>query len=55
MSNIETGIVLKVPKKLVRGDRSISSKFGRRGTAKRRKERWSSGRGIDRKGSGGGQ
>ena len=38
MSNIETGIVLKVPKELVWSDGSISSKLGRRGTAEQRKE-----------------
>ena len=55
MGNIETGIVLKVPKELVRGDRSISSKFGRRGTTERRKEGWSGRRGNGGKGSGSGQ
>ena len=45
MSNIETGIVLKVPKELVKSDRSVSSKLGRRGTTKQRKERRSSRRG----------
>ena len=53
MSNIEAGIVLKVPKKLVRRDRSISSELGRRGTTERRKERWGSGRGSGGKGGGG--
>ena len=53
MSNIEAGIVLKVPKKLIRSDRSISSKLGRRRTAEWRKEGWGSGRGSGRRGSGG--
>ena len=53
MSNIETGIVLKVSEELVRGDGSISSKLGRRGPAEWRKERWGSRRGSGRKRGGG--
>ena len=53
MSNVETGVVLKVPKKLVRSDGSISSKLRRRGTADWRKERWGSGRGSGRESGGG--